>query len=351
MNRSVISIFSLILALSLILCISSCSAGYKGPVSDHFNGSQFHNKEPHYTFSDMIKWFWEMETVNWPEWVEDPKQPVPSKKVDKGNLRVTYINHATVLVQMDGINILTDPVWSTRVGPFSWFGVKRVRDPGVKMVDLPKIDYVLISHDHYDHLDLPSLKDITERDKPTVLVGLGLKSYLVSHEIDRVVELDWWRDYKPESVDIVFTYVPAIHNSGRYSLIMANKTLWGGFVINGSQGRQVYFAGDTAYGDFLQEIGKRFKQIDLAILPIGSYEKRWFMKTQHMNPDDAVRTHIVLGAKQNVGMHFGTFAEHPEQTIDAHEKDLAQAIKLHRISVSQFWVLKFGEGRNVLPHY
>ena len=338
-------IILIFVSIFIYIAIEGCSASYKGPPSEHFDGSRFFNKEPDHTFSDMIKWAWEMETVDWPEWIEDSKQPPPVKKVTTEELRVTFINHATVLIQVGNLNILTDPVWSFRVGPVSWVGVKRVRKPGVSLDDLPGIDYVLISHDHYDHLDLKSLKQIVESYNPKILVGLGLKKFLSSHGILNVVELDWWQDYSPGGSDKMFTFVPTIHNSGRWPL-MGNMTLWGGFVIDSKVG-QIYYAGDTAFGDFLNSIGRRFKKIRIAILPIGSYEKRWFMKSQHMNPDDAVKAHIILGSHQSVGIHFGTFAEHPEQTIDAHEKDLDKALKKHNIPSAQFWVLKFGEGRLV----
>lgn len=139
----------------------------------------------------------------------------------------------------------------------------------------------------------------------------------------------------------------AMNSSGRWPLL-GNKSLWGGYVVSNPEGN-IYFAGDTGYGDFVDRINERFDRFRLTILPIGSYEKRWFMKNQHMNPDDAVKMHLSLKSKQSVGIHFGTFAEHPEQTIDAHEKDLAKAPDERRIDKSRFWVLKFGEGRNVIP--
>ncbi len=333
---------TLISFMSAVL-INSCS-GYNGPQSDHFDGSHFFNKEADHSFSNMIRWLWEMETVGWPDWIEDSQQPPPLKRIENGSIRATFINHATVLIQMDEINILTDPIWSLRAGPVSWLGVKRVRAAGVSMDDLPNIDYVLISHDHYDHLDIPSLKEIEKRHHPIFLVGLGVKKILKSNSIERVFELDWWQKIEIHGRDASIAFVPAWHNSGRMPLVR-NKTLWGGFVIS-TQSGQVYFAGDTALKGFFEEIGTRFDRIKLAILPIGSYEKRWFMKNQHMNPDDAVQAQKILKASQSMGIHFGTFAEHPEQAIDAHEKDLNDALFKHNIPADRFWVLKFGEGRN-----
>ena len=331
----------------MILGSCACSIGYNGPVSDHFNGNRFIMEGNDHSFGDMVKWMWEMETVEWPEWIVDPVQTPPPETVGIGELRVTYVNHATVLLQADELNILTDPIWSTKAGPFSWMGVRRIRDPGVAFENLPKIDLVLISHDHYDHLDLPTLTKLTQRDDPIVLTGLGLKKYLKRHGVLKTAELDWWQAYQPQNSELTITFVPSLHNSGRWPL-QGNKSLWGGYVISNRHGN-IYFAGDTGYGDFINRINERFDRFRLTILPIGSYEKRWFMKNQHMNPDDAVKTHLALNSMQSLGIHYGTFAEHPEQAIDAHEKDLAKAMDKRKIDKSRFWILKFGEGRDVVP--
>lgn len=343
--KNLMDIKIILFLMMFIAFTHGCCHRYTGPISDHFDGSQFFNKEPDHTFADILKWLWEMDRVEWPKWVEDPNCPAPVACVKDGNLRVTYINHATLLIQMDGLNILTDPIWSERAGPVSWAGSKRVRAPGIKMEELPKIDIILISHDHYDHLDLPSLKRLVKDHQPVILAGLGVKELLNSVGVDNVIEMDWWQEFSSNPSDTKITFVPARHNSGRIPF-HKNRTLWGGFVIQGSSGK-VYFAGDSAYGQFLHSIKERFNGFRLAIFPIGNYEKRWFMKTQHMNPEDAVLAHILLGVKQSVGMHFGTFLEHPEQTIDAHEKDLLEALKKHNLKRSDFWILGFGEGRDV----
>lgn len=332
----------------LMPLVASCATS--SAQSDHFDGSRFFNPEGgDHTFSDSVKWLWEMETVPWPSWVDDPPQAQPPVRVPQGSLRVTYVSHATVLIQVNGLNILTDPIWSDYAGPTSWLGVRRVRAPGVAFDALPPIDLVLVSHDHFDHLDLPTLERIHRRDRPRFLVGLGVSGLLKSAGVDaqRVSELDWWQDSAVEGTDLRVVFVPARHGSGR-GPFSRNTTLWGGFVIDAPEGA-VYFAGDTAFGQFVDEIASRFGRVRLAILPIGSYEKRWIMKTQHMNPDDAVQVHRKLGALQSVGMHYGTFAEHPEQTIDAHEKDLASARASQDVEPGRFWVLGFGEGRDVPP--
>ena len=318
---------------------------YTGPISDHFDGKRFYNDVPDHTSGAMVKWLWEMKTATWPEWVDDPVHPRPVERVGNGKLRVTYINHATVLIQMDSLNILTDPIWSDRAGPFSWLGTKRVRAPGVKLEDLPGIDVILISHDHFDHLDLPTLHALCARDQPLILAGLGVKRFLESEGLSPVIQLDWWQGYVLKSSNMKFVFVPALHTSGR-RIFEENSTLWGGFIMEGKSGK-VYFAGDTGYGRFLDKIKERYAGFRLTIFPMGNYEKRWFMKNQHMNPDDAVRAHMLLGSQQSVGMHFGTFVEHPEQTIDAHEKDLSEALKRHNVPADDFLILKFGEGRDI----
>lgn len=315
------------------------------PKSDHCNGQSFYNDSPGHSFSDIIKWFWEMKTVQWPENVTDKLQPKPLPFVTDGKLRITHINHATILIQMDGKNILTDPIFSDRTGPFSFVGSKRIRKPGVAIDDLPKIDIILISHNHYDHLDLPTLKTLAKRDKPIVLTGLGVKDLLDESSFSGIIELDWWQDYNPSPGAIRFIFVPAFHNSGR-GLFDSDKSLWGGFVIEGIHGR-IYFTGDTAYGNFLQTLHDRFREFRLTIFPIGNYEKRWIMKTEHMNPDDAVKAHLLLNSKKSIAMHYATFLEHPEQTINQHETDLSQALKDHRLPQSKFTILGFGEGIDI----
>lgn len=334
------------LALFLLACcLIGCSSVSAERTSDHFDGRRFFNRETGHTFSDTIRWLWEMKTVEWPDWIVDPVQPPPPERVENGRLRVTFINHATVLIQMDGLNIITDPIWSIRAGPFSWLGSKRIRAPGVKMEDLPRIDIILVSHDHYDHLDLPTLKRLADRDRPLLLTGLGVSRHLDPGLFKAVREMDWWEDFRDQASGIHVTFVPALHQSGRLPFL-ENRTLWGGFVIEGRAGR-VYFAGDTGYGSFLKDIGTRFPDFSLTIFPLGSYEKRWFMKNQHMNPDDAVRAHLLLNSAQSIGMHYATFREHPEQAIDAHEKDLAVAFKEHGLPSERFRLLKFGEGMEV----
>ncbi len=190
------NLFPWIVLPCFLLTLCSGCAMYNGPVSNHFDGSRFYNPDGgDHSLGDEVRWLWQMKTVEWPEWLEDVPQPLPIERVGLGALRVTHVNHATVLIQLDGLNIITDPIWSKRAGPASWLGVARVRTPGVKPEHLPPIDYVLISHDHYDHLDLPSVAMIAERDHPKFLVGLGVGRHLRAINIreEDIIELDWWQ--------------------------------------------------------------------------------------------------------------------------------------------------------------
>lgn len=339
--------------MALLIPMTTCYASDTEKMSDHFDGKRFFNGPNertfnNYTLSERLKWMWSTKLVKWPQWVEDPIQPAPPKEVAMGALRVTHINHATMLIQMDGVNILTDPIWSERASFVSWAGPKRVRAPGVKMQDLPRIDIILISHNHYDHLDIATLQQLTKKNKPRIIVGLGVGELLSTEGLTTVTELDWWQAYDalPNGLRVVF--VPSWHGSGR-GLFDRNKTLWGGYVIESSAGN-VYFSGDTAYGDFHTDIKKRFDEFRLAILPIGHYEPRWMMQSVHMNPDDAVKLHRDLTIHQSVGMHFGTFhglGAHNNEKVDQHETDLREALEKYSVPDSEFWLLGFGEGRDV----
>ncbi len=254
-----------------------------------------------------------------------------------------FVGHATTLIQIDGVNILTDPVWSKRVSPFSFIGPQRVRPPGVRFEHLPPIDAILVSHDHYDHLDIPTLKRLSQTNQPRVFVGLGLEPLLKSKKIAGGTEMDWWQSVELSN-GVRVTSVPARHWSGR-GVRNRNRTLWGGYVIEGKSGT-IYFAGDTGYGVHLERIAERFPSIRLALLPIGAHLPRWFMKAQHMSPEDAVRAHQLLRPVTSIGIHFGTFPladEGERQPID----ELAAVLNEINDSKLNFSVLAFGEGRDV----
>ncbi len=350
MCKSAVSAAVLFLSLASAHLVAPSHAANN---SDHFDSTHFFNAEDAAGVGgdapvEKPNWPWSIKLVAWPEWIEDQKWPPPPKDVARGELRVTHINHATMLIQVDGLNILTDPIWSQRASFVSWAGPKRVRAPGVDIKNLPRIDVILISHNHYDHLDIATLKQLAQTQRPKILVGLGVKALLRAEGIEQVEELDWWQraDALAQGVNIVF--VPARHASGR-GLFDRNKTLWGGFVIETSVGN-IYFVGDTAYGSFLADIKKRYSEFRLALLPIGHYEPRWMMAAVHLSPDDAVKVHRELNVQQSVGMHFGTFhgiGAHNNESVAQHATDLQTALKKYAVPESEFWVLGFGEGRAV----
>lgn len=312
-----------------------------------FDGERFHNEDPieEIGLGDLIYWRATREPGPWPEWVEIERRPPPPERVGPGALRVTWVNHATVLLQIDGRNILTDPIWSERASPVGWAGPKRVHAPGIAFDDLPPIDAVVISHDHYDHLDLPTLILLNDLHHPTFFVGRGTRALLEGERIEHVVELDWWRS-APLGGSVTITSVPAVHRSGRGATDRFER-LWMGYVIEASGG-PVYFAGDTGWGRHFGEIARRFGPMRLAMLPIGAYLPRWFMRSMHVNPDEAVRAHEILLAEQSLAIHWGTF-ELSDEARDDPPAALRRALEDHVVPPGRFWVFEPGEGRTVPP--
>ena len=309
-------------------------------ISDHFDGRCFSNPngpEKHSFFS-FLKWMTNRKAQPWPKKREIVQKKITEKRVSDG-CHLTFINHSTVLLQWGGWNILTDPIWSERCGPFGILGPKRVHAPGVRFDDLPPIDLVLLSHNHYDHLDLPTLKRLNQEHHPQFLTGLGNKQLLKNAGISSVTELDWWQEMSPKQ-DLKVAFVPAIHFSAR-TVFDRNRTLWGGFVLSNSSGI-VYFAGDTGYGPHFKQIRDRFGSPNLALLPIGAYEPRWFMEPIHLSPLDALQAHEDLKAGKSMGIHFGTFRL-TDEGIDAPIEELKLGLQKKGISSDTFFTLKPGE--------
>lgn len=271
----------------------------------------------------------------WPEWIEDPPQPPPGRG---DGLSVTFIGHASFYVQIGGRALLLDPIWSVRCSPLPGLGPKRVRAPGQPLEALPGVDLLLVSHCHYDHLDLPTLRQVRRRWQPVAVTGSGNARHLAKAGLRSAHELDWWQAVQVEGLTI--TYVPAQHFSAR-TFWDRNRALWGGFVIQGG-GRTLYFAGDSGWCDHFAEIAARFPRIDCALLPIGAYEPRDFMRFQHMNPEEAVRAHLALRARQSIGMHHGTFAGLTDEAIEAPLHALAAAREQHGVTERAFVTLPFG---------
>jgi L-ascorbate metabolism protein UlaG (beta-lactamase superfamily) len=275
---------------------------YHGPVSDHFDGKRFHNLESGWqSEGSFLKWQLEREQGEWPEWVDSRPGTPPPRRVDDGRVRVTWVNHATMLVQMDGVNILTDPIWSMRCSPFTFAGPKRHRPPGLRFDDLPSIDAVLVSHNHYDHLDVATLRRLGDA---RIFTPLGNSALMARHGVGGATDLDWWQTARV-SDRVTITLVPSQHFCAR-ALSDRNATLWGGFVISGPSGN-AYFAGDTGWGRHFAQISERFGSMRVAMLPIGAYLPRWFMKPAHISPAEAVDAHAALGAQTSIAMHYGTF--------------------------------------------
>lgn len=255
-------------------------------------------------FLDLLRWKIKEKSTPWPKYVKNTHQVDLPMQIASNEVFATFINHSTVLLQLENLNILTDPIFSTVAGPLSLLGPRRVRAPGVAFKQIPKIDVVLLSHNHYDHLDVPSIQDLWKRDHPLFIVPLGNGRLIRSLGIHKVIELDWWQEHR-FSQHHSFTLTPAKHWSRRGFLDYC-KALWGGFVIQ-SPNLKIFFAGDTAYGTHFKMIQDRFGAIDLSLLPIGAYQPRWFMKDFHMSPEDAVQAHLDLASKLSMGIHFGTF--------------------------------------------
>jgi L-ascorbate metabolism protein UlaG (beta-lactamase superfamily) len=285
----------------------------------HFDGRRFYNPEAPQArgFLDALRWKLTSRPEPSPLFIEDVVPSVPPSSVEASQVRVAMVNHSTVLVQRSGINLLTDPIWSERASPLSWIGPKRRRRPGVRMEDLPPIDVVLISHNHFDHLDLPTLRQLATRGGSTFVVAARCARLLRSQRIEPVHELDWGESLAISGFTI--HCVPALHFSAR-GLLDRNKTLWCGYVIEYAESL-VYFAGDTSFGSHFAKIREKFGSPRVALLPIGAYEPRWFMSPVHMAPEEAVRAHEILGAKTSIAIHHGTF-QLADDGIDTPEKQL-----------------------------
>ena len=320
---------------------------YEGPVSDHFDGRVFYNCIPDEKgFLDLLKFGtrFATEKAPWPKWIETVPQKVPQKRQRGDAVSVTYINHSTVLIQVDGVNILTDPIFSRRASFFTWWGPERVRAPGVRFEDLPPIDVILVSHNHYDHLDIETLRRLQfrypDRRPPLVLSGLGNGLLFEENGITRCRDLDWGESAIQGGIEFVFA--ESRHRSGR-GLADQMGTLWGAFVIKTRMGN-IYFAGDTAYGPHFAQAAGAYGPFILSFLPIGAYEPRWFMKSVHLNPKDAVHAHLDLKSSCSMAIHHGTF-QLTYEAIDQPTVDLKTALVEMQVAETDFIVPGFGETR------
>jgi len=304
------------------------------PVSDHCDGERFFN--PHAvtgrSFVELLKWMRTRVRTAWPSTMPPPaRYGPPPTAVGPGRAAVTFIGHSTFLVRTASMAFITDPVFTTHAGPFGRLGPPRFRPPAVPPPSLPPIDLVLVSHNHYDHLQPTSLRLFVNRASFVTTLGLA-------RMVPNARELDWWQSVKVKDAEI--TCVPAQHFSARTPWDK-NRTLWCGFIVS-VDGVTIYFAGDTGYTPQFAEIGARCRPIDVALLPIGAYEPRWFMQPIHMNPEDAVRAHRDITPRVSVGMHFGTF-QLTDEGIDEPLRALERARAAAGVAPEAFRVLDFGE--------
>ena len=309
--------------------------------SDHFDGRRFFNPtgangQPFRKLPRLLA----TPQTPWPAEVPVQQRWPPAPEADE--VVVTFIGHSTFLMQSALANVLIDPVYYRRAGPLPFVGPRRVRVPGVRFDDLPPVSLVLLSHNHYDHCDLGTLRRLDQRFQPRFVTPVGNGRLLQSAGVRRIEELDWWESTSGSPVRVTVT--PAQHFSAR-SPFDRNRALWGGFLLE-IGGRRILHAGDSGYAPHFAEIGSRFAPIDLALLPIGAYEPRWFMKDIHMNPAEAVQAHLDLGARQSIAMHFGTFQLTPEG-IDAPVRELEQALGERGVPPERFRSLEVGESHRL----
>lgn len=329
-----------LVGLSLISLMGCSTMAYQK--SDHFDGKRFHN--PGMTANkgwwEVLKWKLTSTVTPWPKHIENVARPQIATDLKEGEISTTFINHATHLIQLKSVNILTDPVFAERASPFKWMGPKRVRRPGIELENLPPIHVVLISHNHYDHMDEFSIAALTKRFDPVFVVPLGNASLISRMGAKKILELDWWQQVElPEKNSV--TLVPAQHWSRR-TLFDTNESLWGGFVVHAAEKSQIYFAGDTGYGPHFKQIYEKLGEMDISILPIGAYEPRWFMKDFHMDPEEAVQAHLDVKSRFSLATHFGTF-QLTDEGVDAPVIALKEALKKMRVETAQFIALDQGQ--------
>ena len=320
---------------------------YRGPVSDHFDGTRFfdpqHNMPPRSRFA-LLRWLIERRSASarWPAWSPSPYVDRPPSRVEGANLRLSYIGHASLLIQTWGLNLLLDPVWSKRASPFRSIGPKRVNDPGVNFSDLPPIDAVLVSHGHYDHLDVVTLSQISAAHGSRVITPLGNDAIMRNHNRAIAAEAYDWQDRVGLGMGVYVTLVPSQHWSAR-SLSDRNMSLWASFVIE-TPSTRIYFVADSGYGDghYFRSARERHGPFKLAMLPIGAYEPRWFMRDHHMNPAESVQALIDCGAELAIAHHYGTF-QLTDESIDAPTAALSEALNKAGISPDRFRTFRPGQ--------
>jgi L-ascorbate metabolism protein UlaG (beta-lactamase superfamily) len=377
-------ILIIILAIPIVAVIIGWAISaprYEGAISDHFDGKQFFNPNGHNAkgVRDAAKWQtskrektpWSMvqdfefgekpatDFGNIPtSQILNPTSDTPSVQnafsTNLSDLRVTFVGHSTVLIQFDGWNILTDPVWYERCSPVQWAGPKRAQPAAIRLEDLPPIHLILQSHNHWDHLDIENLKKIYQKHKPQIVTSLGVSQFLKQHGIEKSMDLDWNETFlikKHENTEgspfseLTVTCLPAQHFSGR-GTSDRNATLWSSFMVSSPTSGNIYFGGDSGYGAFFKTIGEQFGAIRLALIPIGAFKPEWFMSPIHCSPSEAVQIHLDIHAEKTLAIHHGTFPladDGQQEPVD----ELKKALILRGLSEDDFFVLKEGKFRDL----
>lgn len=317
---------------------------YAGPPSDHFDGRVFFNPDgvPPKGLRDLLRWQLRGRRLRWPRRFESPHPPAhPARRIDGNDLRITAVGHATLLIQTAGLNLLTDPVWSDRASPLTFAGPRRVNAPGIAFDDLPPIDVVLLSHNHYDHLDLATLRALHRAHDPLVVTPLG-NDAIVRRAIPSMrFWVGDWGD-RVDIRDLAVNFEPAHHWSAR-GMGDRSMALWAAFVLETPAGR-VYHVGDTGFhgGRHYRAIREKHGDLRLAILPFGAYEPRWFMSGQHQNPEEAVQGMEHCGARWVAGHHWATF-QLTDEAIDQPRDHLRAALDARGHARERFRALLPGE--------
>ena len=336
-------------AACAVLCLASCSISDIAPdaAKAHHTATGFRNNYPHPGQQSFWKWRWEKLRDGM------PRKPAAGYHFDTVttdvaalyNPSVTWVGHATLLVRVGGLNILTDPHFTQRASPLPFAGPKRVVAPAIKLAALPHIDAVLISHNHDDHLDRPTVTALAAQTggSPKFYIGLGLGKWFRELGITNVEELDWWE--AGSLAGVRFHFVPVQHWSARTPWD-TNQILWGGFVVEHPSLR-FFFAGDSGYSRDFQDIAQRFGPIDLAAIPIGAYAPRWFMQAHHVDPDEAVQIHLDLKARYSLAIHWGTFDDLTDESLYDPPVMLRAALVERGLDTADFWVFKHGESRSL----
>ena len=319
---------------------------YSGPPSDHFDGLRFFDPDgsPPKSLAQLLRWQFgrARQRAAWPVRVPSPFTDTPPPTVTGEKVRLSFVGHASWLIQTSGLNILVDPVWSMRASPFTFAGPKRHNDPGIAFDTLPRIDVVLVSHGHYDHLDVATLSRLAAKFSPRVITPLGNDVTMRAADVAIKAEGFDWKDRVELAGGVAVTLVPTRHWSAR-GLFDRNKALWESFVLETPAGK-LYIVCDSGYGDgkHFRSVAQAHGRLRLAILPIGAYEPRWFMRDQHMNPSDAVKALADCGAQAALAHHHGTF-QLTDEAIDAPVTALGEALDEAKIPREKFAVLKPGQ--------